>query len=115
MGLQSRKIPEDFPIGTTWAAYANNELTDTTLCSAALSNITEMRAFHKDAFLKKHNIKLGFMSAFVKASAYALADQPSVNAGESETALRRASSTVSQNGPLNRLISRRQTAQTAWC
>lgn len=47
----------------------------------ACSNITEMRKTYKDAFLKKHNIKLGFMSAFVKAAAYALSDQPAVNAG----------------------------------
>ena len=40
-----------------------------------------MRKAYKDSFLKKHNTKLGFMSAFVKASAYALNDQPSVNAG----------------------------------
>ncbi len=40
----------------------------------------EMRTTYKDAFLKKHNIKLGFMSAFVKASAFALTDQPVVNA-----------------------------------
>lgn len=40
-----------------------------------------MRKSYKDAFLKKHNIKLGFMSAFVKAAAYALSDQPAVNAG----------------------------------
>lgn len=45
------------------------------------SNITDMRKAYKDAFLKKHNMKLGFMSAFVKAAAYALADQPAVNAG----------------------------------
>lgn len=45
------------------------------------SNISEMRKSYKDAFLKKHNMKLGFMSAFVKAAAYALADQPAVNAG----------------------------------
>lgn len=41
-----------------------------------------MRAQYKDAFLKKHNIKLGFMSAFVKAAAFALQDQPVVNAGK---------------------------------
>lgn len=46
------------------------------------SNIQEMRKTHKDAFLKKHNIKLGFMSAFVKAAAHALTDQPAVNAGK---------------------------------
>lgn len=41
-----------------------------------------MRKIHKGAFLKKHNIKLGFMSAFVKAAAQALTDQPAVNGGK---------------------------------
>ncbi|GAA6096956.1 dihydrolipoyllysine-residue succinyltransferase component of 2-oxoglutarate dehydrogenase complex, mitochondrial [Tachysurus ichikawai] len=52
----------------------------TTFNEVDMSNITEMRKVYKDAFLKKHNIKLGFMSAFVKAAAYALVDQPAVNA-----------------------------------
>lgn len=52
----------------------------TTFNEVDMSNITEMRKLHKDAFLKKHGIKLGFMSAFVKAAAYALVDQPAVNA-----------------------------------
>ena len=39
-----------------------------------------MRTEFKDIFLKKHGLKLGFMSAFVKASAFALQDQPVVNA-----------------------------------
>lgn len=39
-----------------------------------------MRNAYKDAFLKKHGLKLGFMSPFVKATAYALQDQPVVNA-----------------------------------
>uniref|UniRef100_A0A3B4ZV93 Dihydrolipoyllysine-residue succinyltransferase component of 2-oxoglutarate dehydrogenase complex, mitochondrial n=1 Tax=Stegastes partitus TaxID=144197 RepID=A0A3B4ZV93_9TELE len=52
----------------------------TTFNEVDMSNITEMRKSYKDAFLKKHNIKLGFMSAFVKAAAYALSDQPAVNA-----------------------------------
>lgn len=43
-------------------------------------NAIEMRNLHKDAFLKKHNLKLGFMSAFVRATAFALHDQPVVNA-----------------------------------
>ncbi|XP_045067149.1 dihydrolipoyllysine-residue succinyltransferase component of 2-oxoglutarate dehydrogenase complex, mitochondrial [Coregonus clupeaformis] len=51
----------------------------TTFNEIDMSNIQEMRTLHKDAFLKRHNIKLGFMSAFVKASAHALMDQPSVN------------------------------------
>ena len=40
----------------------------------------ELRTKFKDAFLKKHNVKLGFMSAFIKASAAALTAQPVVNA-----------------------------------
>ncbi|KAF4788554.1 Dihydrolipoyllysine-residue succinyltransferase component of 2-oxoglutarate dehydrogenase complex, mitochondrial [Turdus rufiventris] len=52
----------------------------TTFNEIDMSNIREMRAVHKDTFLKKHNLKLGFMSAFVKAAAFALQDQPVVNA-----------------------------------
>nr|XP_033806986.1 dihydrolipoyllysine-residue succinyltransferase component of 2-oxoglutarate dehydrogenase complex, mitochondrial [Geotrypetes seraphini] len=52
----------------------------TTFNEVDMSNIQEMRARHKDAFLKKHNLKLGFMSAFVKAAAFALQEQPIVNA-----------------------------------
>ncbi|XP_026174616.1 dihydrolipoyllysine-residue succinyltransferase component of 2-oxoglutarate dehydrogenase complex, mitochondrial-like [Mastacembelus armatus] len=52
----------------------------TTFNEVDMSNIQEMRKTHKDAFLKEHNIKLGFMSAFVKAAAHALTDQPAVNA-----------------------------------
>lgn len=40
----------------------------------------EFRKTHQEAFQKKYGLKLGFMSAFVKASAYALQDQPVVNA-----------------------------------
>ncbi|XP_059376904.1 dihydrolipoyllysine-residue succinyltransferase component of 2-oxoglutarate dehydrogenase complex, mitochondrial-like isoform X1 [Carassius carassius] len=52
----------------------------TTFNEVDMSNITDMRKQYKDAFLKKHGIKLGFMSAFVKAAAYALTEQPAVNA-----------------------------------
>jgi len=34
----------------------------------------------QEAFTKKHNVKLGFMSAFMKASVQALKEQPVVNA-----------------------------------
>lgn len=40
----------------------------------------QMRSKYKDEFLKKFGLKLGFMSAFVKAAAFALQDQPVVNA-----------------------------------
>ena len=52
----------------------------TTFNEIDMSNAIEMRNLHKDAFLKKHNLKLGFMSTFVAATAYALRDQPVVNA-----------------------------------
>lgn len=40
----------------------------------------EFRKSHLDQFVKKYGIKLGFMSVFSKAAAYALQDQPVVNA-----------------------------------
>ena len=40
----------------------------------------QLRKDNQDAFVKRHGIKLGFMSAFVKASAYALTQQPTVKA-----------------------------------
>ncbi|XP_064195576.1 dihydrolipoyllysine-residue succinyltransferase component of 2-oxoglutarate dehydrogenase complex, mitochondrial-like [Anguilla rostrata] len=52
----------------------------TTFNEVDMSNIQEMRTLHKDAFLKRHGLKLGFMSAFVKAAAHALGEQPVVNA-----------------------------------
>jgi len=52
----------------------------TTFNEIDMSNAMEMRDKFKDAFAKKHNVKLGFMSPFIKASAFALRDQPAVNA-----------------------------------
>ncbi|KAI1286322.1 Succinyltransferase component of 2-oxoglutarate dehydrogenase complex [Halotydeus destructor] len=52
----------------------------TTFNEIDMTNAIDMRNRHKEAFAKKHNLKLGFMSAFVKASAFALQDQPIVNA-----------------------------------
>lgn len=40
----------------------------------------EFRKSNQDAFTKKYGLKLGFMSAFIAASSYALKDQPVVNA-----------------------------------
>uniref|UniRef100_A0A061SJ96 dihydrolipoyllysine-residue succinyltransferase n=1 Tax=Tetraselmis sp. GSL018 TaxID=582737 RepID=A0A061SJ96_9CHLO len=45
-----------------------------------MTNLIAMRNKYKDAFLEKHNVKLGFMSAFVKAAADALMMVPAVNA-----------------------------------
>lgn len=51
----------------------------TTFNEIDMSNLMDMRSQYKDAILKKHNIKLGFMSAFVKAAVVALQEVPAVN------------------------------------
>ncbi|KAG0010302.1 2-oxoglutarate dehydrogenase complex E2 component, partial [Podila clonocystis] len=52
----------------------------TTFNEVDMSALMNMRTKYKDSVLKKHNVKLGFMSAFVKASCYALKELPAVNA-----------------------------------
>jgi 2-oxoglutarate dehydrogenase E2 component (dihydrolipoamide succinyltransferase) len=45
-----------------------------------MTNVMALRNAHRDEFEKKHGIKLGFMSFFVKAVVNALKEVPSVNA-----------------------------------
>ncbi|CAM0140482.1 unnamed protein product [Umbelopsis sp. WA50703] len=52
----------------------------TTFNEIDMTNLMELRSTYKDAVLKKHDVKFGFMSAFVKASAVALQELPTVNA-----------------------------------
>jgi len=52
----------------------------TTFNEIDMNALISMRAKHKDIFLEKHGVKMGYMSAFVKASVSALKDQPSINA-----------------------------------
>ncbi len=52
----------------------------TTYNEADMSNIMAMRSQYKEVFIKKHGVKLGFMSFFVKACVQALKDVPNVNA-----------------------------------
>jgi 2-oxoglutarate dehydrogenase E2 component (dihydrolipoamide succinyltransferase) len=52
----------------------------TTFQEVDMGALMELRVKYKDAFLTKHGVKLGFMSAFVKASTAALQEVPSVNA-----------------------------------
>jgi 2-oxoglutarate dehydrogenase E2 component (dihydrolipoamide succinyltransferase) len=52
----------------------------TTFNEIDMSNAMELRSKNKDMFLKKHNLKLSFMSAFIKYRIYALQDSPVVNA-----------------------------------
>jgi 2-oxoglutarate dehydrogenase E2 component (dihydrolipoamide succinyltransferase) len=52
----------------------------TTFQDCDMSGIMELREKYKDAFEKKHGVKLGFMSAFIKAAAQSLIEFPVVNA-----------------------------------
>lgn len=44
-----------------------------------MTNLMALRNDYKDIFLERHGVKLGFMSAFVKAAANALLEIPAVN------------------------------------
>ncbi|KAI9481129.1 MAG: dihydrolipoyllysine-residue succinyltransferase E2 component [Benjaminiella poitrasii] len=52
----------------------------TTFNEIDMTNLMGLRSEYKDAVIKKHGVKLGFMSAFVKAAAVALEEIPAVNA-----------------------------------
>jgi 2-oxoglutarate dehydrogenase E2 component (dihydrolipoamide succinyltransferase) len=51
----------------------------TTFNEVDMANVMALRNLHKDAFEKKHGVKLGFMSFFVKACIVALKEIPAVN------------------------------------
>ena len=52
----------------------------TTYNEVDMSGIMQLRNEYKDQFEKKHGVKLGFMSFFVKACTHALKEVPEVNA-----------------------------------
>jgi 2-oxoglutarate dehydrogenase E2 component (dihydrolipoamide succinyltransferase) len=52
----------------------------TTFNEADIGAVMALRAQHKEAFAKKHGVKLGFMSFFTKAVVAALKELPAVNA-----------------------------------
>jgi 2-oxoglutarate dehydrogenase E2 component (dihydrolipoamide succinyltransferase) len=52
----------------------------TTFNEVDMTQATEMRNRYREAFEKKHGVRLGFMSMFVKAAVVALQEFPSVNA-----------------------------------
>jgi 2-oxoglutarate dehydrogenase E2 component (dihydrolipoamide succinyltransferase) len=52
----------------------------TTYNEVDMSAVMDLRREYKDLFQKKHGVKLGFMSFFVKACSHALREVPDVNA-----------------------------------
>ena len=58
----------------------NNAAMLTTYNEVDMSSVMIIRSKFKEVFEKKHNVKLGFMSFFVKACCHALNEVPEVNA-----------------------------------
>ena len=69
-----RKIAERLVAATQEAALL------TTFNEVDMSAVMELRKAHQEAFVKRHGVKLGFMSFFVKAVTQALISVPAVNA-----------------------------------
>jgi 2-oxoglutarate dehydrogenase E2 component (dihydrolipoamide succinyltransferase) len=61
-------------------AAQNNAAMLTTFNEADMSAVMALREHYKDQFEKKHGVRLGFMSFFVKACIAALKEIPAVNA-----------------------------------
>jgi 2-oxoglutarate dehydrogenase E2 component (dihydrolipoamide succinyltransferase) len=58
----------------------NNAAMLTTFNEADMGAVMALRQQYRDSFEKRHNVRLGFMSFFVKACVAALEELPSVNA-----------------------------------
>src|SRR6202163_1761598 len=58
----------------------NTDAMLTTFNEVDISHVMALRSQYKDAFEKRHGVKLGFMGFFVKACVAALKDIPAVNA-----------------------------------
>ncbi|MEX1230416.1 MAG: 2-oxoglutarate dehydrogenase complex dihydrolipoyllysine-residue succinyltransferase [Planctomycetaceae bacterium] len=67
-------------IGRRLVEAQKNAALLTTFNEADMSAVMSLRSKYRDAFQKKHNIKLGIMSFFVKAAVEALQTIPEVNA-----------------------------------
>jgi 2-oxoglutarate dehydrogenase E2 component (dihydrolipoamide succinyltransferase) len=58
----------------------NNAAMLTTFNDVDMGAVMDLRAHYKDAFEKRHGVKLGFMGLFTKACVHALKEVPNVNA-----------------------------------
>ena len=67
-------------IATRLKDSQNTAASLTTFNEVDMTAVMELRNLYKDAFLKKHGVKLGFMSFFAKAAIAALKAIPAVNA-----------------------------------
>ncbi len=67
-------------IATRLKEAQHNAAMLTTFNEVDMTAVMDLRSRYKDAFEKKHGVKLGFMSFFVKAAVQALKEFPAVNA-----------------------------------
>ena len=67
-------------IATRLVAAQHEAAMLTTFNEVDMSAVMELRKKYQDDFVKKHGVKLGFMSFFTKAVVHALRDVPAVNA-----------------------------------
>lgn len=74
MSALRKKIAERLKASQNTAAIL------TTFNEIDMTNVMQLRSEYKDSFEKKHGIRLGFMSFFIKAACTALKEVPSVNA-----------------------------------
>ena len=74
MSRLRRRIAERLKVAQNTAAML------TTFNEIDMSEAVVLRERHRDAFEKKHGVRLGFMSIFVKAAIVALKELPAVNA-----------------------------------
>lgn len=71
-------------IGERLKQSQNTAASLTTFNEIDMSSLMSMRSQYKDEILKNTGVKLGFMSAFVKASTVALKEIPAANASIEE-------------------------------
>ena len=67
-------------IATRLKEAQSNAAMLTTFNELDMSSVMTLRKQHKELFEKKHGVKLGFMSFFVKACVHALKELPAINA-----------------------------------
>lgn len=67
-------------IAENLVASKQNSAHVTTFNEIDMKTVMDIRAKYRESFEKKHGVRLGFMSFFVKASQYSLAEMPEVNA-----------------------------------
>lgn len=109
LSMLRRKVAERL------VAAKNETAMLTTFNEADMAPIFDLRKMHKDAFLEKHGMKLGFMSFFTKAVVRALKLYPDVNSmmdGDYKIAYDYCDISVAVSGPKGLMVPVVRNAET---